>query len=85
VGALANLGYPVSDQTMGKILKREKTTTWHEFIRTHMDVLVAMDFFITEVWTWYGLVTYYRHLRDGLIHCHERLGGLLRYYDREAA
>ena len=24
-----------------------------------MDVLVATDFFTTEVWTWCGLVTYY--------------------------
>jgi putative transposase len=68
VGALANLGYTVSDQTVGNILKRHgippapertRTTTWHEFIRMHMDVLVATDFFTTEVWTWYGLVTYY--------------------------
>jgi putative transposase len=67
VGALANLGYMVSDQTVGNILKRhgipsaperQKTTTWHEFIRTHLDVLVATDFFTTEVWTWCGLVTY---------------------------
>jgi putative transposase len=27
----------------------------------------------------------YRQQRDGPIHCHERLGGLLKYYDREAA
>lgn len=67
-GALANLGYTSSDQTVGNILKRqaippaperEKTTTWQEFIRTHMDVLVATDCFTTEVWTWCGLVTYY--------------------------
>src|SRR5262245_20984437 len=68
VGALANLGYIISDQTVGNILKRhgllpaperKKTTTWHEFIRTHMDMLVATDFFTAEVWTWGGLVTYY--------------------------
>jgi putative transposase len=68
VGALANLGYTVSDQTVGNILKRhgipparerKRTTTWHEFIRMHMDVLVATDFFTTEVWIWCGLVTYY--------------------------
>jgi putative transposase len=39
--------------------ERKTTTTWHEFIRTHMDMLVATDFFTTEVWTWSGLVTYY--------------------------
>ncbi len=68
VGALANLGYTISDQTIGNILKRhgippalerEKTTTWNEFIRAHMEVLMATDFFTTEVWTWCGLVTYY--------------------------
>jgi transposase InsO family protein len=68
VGALANLGYTLSDQTVGNILKRhgmapaperKKTTTWQEFIRTHMDVRVATDFFTAEVWTLGGLVTYY--------------------------
>jgi putative transposase len=68
VGALANLGHTVSDQTIGDILKRhgippaperKTTTTWKEFIRTHMDVLVATDFFTAEVWTLGGLVTYY--------------------------
>src|SRR5215472_15101313 len=68
VGALANLGYTLSDQTVGNILKRhglppaperKTTTTWKEFIRTHMEVLVATDFFTTEVWTLGGLVTYY--------------------------
>jgi transposase InsO family protein len=68
VGALCNLGYTLSDQTVGNILKRNgiypaperrKTTTWKEFIRSHMDLLVATDFFSTEVWTPFGLVTYY--------------------------
>ena len=36
-----------------------KATTWKEFIRTHLAVLVGMDFFTTEVWTLGGLVTYY--------------------------
>jgi hypothetical protein len=58
VGALAHLGYTVSDQTVGNILKRhgtppaperKETTTWKEFIRMHMDVLVATDFFTAEV------------------------------------
>jgi transposase InsO family protein len=67
-GALQHMGYTISDQTVGNILKRhglspaperKKTTTWKEFIRTHMDVLVATDFFTAEVWTLGGLVTYY--------------------------
>jgi putative transposase len=68
VGALANLGLTVSDQTVGNVLKRhgiapaperKTTTTWKEFIRTHMEVLVATDIFTAEVWTLGGLVTYY--------------------------
>src|SRR5258708_15019123 len=68
VGALANLGYTISDQTVGNILKRhgippaperKTTTTWNEFICTHIDALVATDFFTAEVWTLGGLVTYY--------------------------
>src|SRR5438094_4236587 len=68
VGALANLDLTVSAQTVGNVLKRhgiapaperKTTTTWKEFIRTHMDVLVATDFFTAEVWTLGGLVTYY--------------------------
>ena len=64
VGALANLGYALSDQTVGNILKRhgippapqrKKTMPWQEFIRIHMDLLLATDFF-TEVGTWYRLV-----------------------------
>ncbi len=67
-GALADLGYEISDQNVGNILKRrgiprapdrKKMTTWREFIRTHMDVLWATDFFSTEVWTLGGLVTFY--------------------------
>ena len=67
-GALAHLGYEISDQTVGNILKRRgiptaperrKTTTWEAFIRTHMDILCAPHFFTTAVWTLGGLVTYY--------------------------
>ena len=65
VGALANLGYTVSAQTVGNILKRHsispapertKTVTWREFVRIHMDVLRATDFLTSEVWSWCGLV-----------------------------
>jgi transposase InsO family protein len=68
VGALVELGYKISDQTVGNILtrrglptapERKKTTTWREFIRSHMDVLWATDFFSTKVWTLGGLVTFY--------------------------
>jgi putative transposase len=68
VGALANLGYVVSDQTVGNILrryrlqpapKRRQNTTWKDFIGSHMAVLAGTDFFTVEVLTWRGLATYY--------------------------
>jgi hypothetical protein len=80
VGALANLGYHVSDQTVGNVLRRHgippaperrRTTTWAEFIRAHLAVLAGTDFFTVEVLTWRGLVTYYVlffiHLQGELI------------------
>ena len=60
--------HPVSDQTVGNILRRHgiapvpersQTTTWRDFIRRHMDVLAGTDFFTVDVLTWRGLVTYY--------------------------
>jgi putative transposase len=64
-GALKHLGYTISDQTVGHILKRhgispaperQKTVTWREFVRIHLDVLVATDFFNGEVWRGFGLM-----------------------------
>src|SRR5215470_12960724 len=52
VGALTNLGHKVSDQTIGTVLRRhgippaperKHTTTWAEFIRIHLAVLVGTD------------------------------------------
>ncbi len=68
VGALANLGYEISDQTVGNVLQRhalppaperKRTTTWPAFIRTHLALLAGTDFFTAEVLTLRGLVTYY--------------------------
>ena len=68
MGAMANLGYRLSDQTVGNILQRhgippapdrKRTTTWTDFIRAHMSVLAATDFFSVQVLTLRGLVTYY--------------------------
>jgi hypothetical protein len=39
--------------------ERKRTTTWAEFIRTHLALLAGTDFFTVEVLTWRGLVTYY--------------------------
>jgi len=58
VGALANLGYTVSDQTVRNVLKRHgiapapkrsQNTTWKEFIQSHLTVLAGIDFFTVEV------------------------------------
>jgi hypothetical protein len=57
-----------SDQTVGNILrrhdippapKRKQATSWKDFIRVHMAVLVATDFFTVEVPTLRRLITYY--------------------------
>src|SRR5260370_14313933 len=54
IGALANLGHTVSDQTVGNVLrrygippapKRSQNTTWKDFIAYHMAVLAGTDFF----------------------------------------
>jgi putative transposase len=67
-GALANLGYEISDQTVGNVLhrhalppapERKHTTTWAAFIRTHLALLAGTDFFTVEVLTLRGLMTYY--------------------------
>jgi len=65
---LSNIGYQVSDQTVGNILERNgippvpnrtQDTTWSKFIKNHQDVLAACDFFTTEVITPVGLITFY--------------------------
>jgi hypothetical protein len=52
VGALANLGHEVSDQTVGNVLRRhgippaperKRRTTWAEFIRIHLALLAGTD------------------------------------------
>jgi putative transposase len=90
VGALANLGHRLSDQTVGNILrrhgvgpapKRSQNTTWKEFIRSHMAVLADIDFFTLKVLTLRGLVTYYVLF---FIHLESRrvsLAGITRHPD----
>ena len=90
-GALANLGYEVSDQTVGNVLKRHgiapapkrsQSATWKEFIQSHMAVLAGIDFFTVEVLSWRGLVTYYVLF---FIHLESRrvsLAGITRHPDQ---
>ena len=91
-GALANLGYVVSDQAVGNILRRrglspapnrKQAMSWKDFIRSHRDVLVGMDFFTAEVLTLKGLMTYYVLF---FIHLESRrvsLAGFTPYPDQE--
>src|SRR5438034_3750386 len=59
-GALANLGHKLPRNTIANILKRHgiapapersRRTTWKDFLRRHLDQIVATDFFTVEVWT----------------------------------
>jgi putative transposase len=92
VGALANLGHRLSDQTVKNILrrhrvapapKRSQVTTWKDFIATHINVLAGCDFFTVEVLTWRGLVTYYvlffLHLESRRV----QIAGITRHPDQE--
>jgi len=64
VGALANLGYHLSDQTIGNILKatqsgnrsrsQTKILLGLTLFGRHKEVLWATDFFTTEVWNLLG-------------------------------
>jgi putative transposase len=56
-GALANLGYKASDQTVGNVLRRHGLLPAPERKRTTL--LAGTDFFTAEVLTLRGLVTYY--------------------------
>jgi transposase InsO family protein len=67
-GAVKNLGYEVSDETVGNILRRngilpargrKRGMSWSEFLETHKDVMVGCDFFTAEVITPQGMFTYY--------------------------
>jgi transposase InsO family protein len=92
VGALANLGHHLSDQTVGNILRRHgiapapqrsRTTLWKDFISAHKDVLAGADFFTVEVLTLRGLVTYYVLF---FIHLESRrvsVAGITRHPDQE--
>ena len=92
VGALANLGYTVSDQTVGSVLRRHgiapapqrgRTMSWRDFLAAHLSVLAGADFFTVEVLKWRGLVTYYvlffLHLETRRI----TIAGITRHPDGE--
>jgi hypothetical protein len=70
--------------------------SWATFIKAHLRVLVGMDFFTVAPVTWLGLIRHHLLLvliasdsraesGVGGVARRERLGGLLRFYYREAA
>jgi len=65
-GALANVGFRISDTTVANILKAhgiepvpQRRTTWKTFLKAHWDSVAAANFTTVEVWTRSGLVTFY--------------------------
>ena len=63
--------------------KRKQTISWKDFIRAHMAVLAATDFFTVEVLTLRGLMTYYVLF---FIHLESRkicVAGVTRHPDQE--
>ena len=67
-GELSKVGYQICDTTVANILKahgiepaptRQRTGSWSTFLKSHWDVIAAIDFTSVEVWTKSGLVTFY--------------------------
>jgi len=65
---LSNLGYRVSDTTIGRVLKehgiepaprRQCRVDWAVFLKAHWEHLAATDFLTVEVWTLRGLIRYH--------------------------
>jgi len=57
-GALANVGFLLSDTTVANILKAHgiepaprRNTTWKTFLKAHWNSIAAADFTTVEIWT----------------------------------
>ncbi|MCP4640100.1 MAG: hypothetical protein GY851_06695, partial [bacterium] len=66
--ALRNVGHEIARNTVMRILldhgivpapERSRKTSWKTFIKAHLGVLAAADFFTVEVLTWRGLVRHW--------------------------
>jgi transposase InsO family protein len=65
-GQLKHLDHRVARSTIAKVLKEhgikpspERPMSWATFVRSHVHLIAAADFFTTEVWTARGLVRYF--------------------------
>jgi putative transposase len=79
-GEMKKLGHDLCSGTVRNILiknglppaPRRKGMSWKRFIKSHMGVAWAADFFTEEVWTMGGLVTFYTlfliHLKTRRVH-----------------
>jgi hypothetical protein len=85
VGALANLRYVISDQTVGNILhrhalppapERKRMTTWPAFIRTHLALLAGTDFFTVEVLTLSFVIAILVEIDPEQTSCHGAKAGI---------
>ena len=73
-GALKNLGHTISDASVGTILKahglepapqRKRQSTWKVFLKSHFEVLSAIDFTTVEVWSQKRAGDFLSSLRHG--------------------
>ena len=66
-GELRKLGHELSPSCVRDLMKKHgippspnrNGLAWKQFIQAHLEVTWAADFFTEEVWTCYGLATYY--------------------------
>lgn len=65
-GELKDLGHKVASTTVANVLKEngirpapDRPSSWRSFLKAHWGQIAATDFFTTEVWTPFGLRTYY--------------------------
>ncbi|QDU79640.1 hypothetical protein Pla110_13510 [Polystyrenella longa] len=67
-GALSNVGFHITDTTVWNVLKsngiepapdRLASMSWQTFLKSHWEVIFAVDFTTVEVWMKTGLTTFY--------------------------
>ena len=65
-GELKGLGHRVASTTVANVLREngikpapDRPSSWRSFLKAHWEQIAAMDFFSVEVWTPFGLKTYY--------------------------